>query len=469
MSATQYEILIIGSGAGGKVMAWMMASAGKRTTVVERRLIGGACPNIACLPSKNIIHSAEVAHLARHAAEYGVRTGPISVDMTGVRARKRQMVDGLVNMHLDKYKASGAELLMGEARFIAPKTVEVHTNDGAVRVLTGEQVFINIGTHAEIPDVPGLRAAKPLTHIEALELDHLPEHLIVLGGGFVGIEFAQAMRRFGSRVTMIVRGPQLTRSEDPDVAQALLDLFHDEGIDVLLDTDLLEVAGVSGDRMRLRVENSQGESVLEGSHLLIATGRVPNTQTLGLDKTGVELDGQGYIKVNDRLETTAPGIWALGECAGSPQFTHVSENDCQIVYANLTGGNRTTKGRIVPFCLFTDPELARVGLNEVEARKQGIAYRLAKVPMQSVLRARALGETRGFMKALISTDNDEILGFTSFGPHAGEVMAVVQTAMLGKLPYTALRDAIMTHPTMAEGLTGLFAAVPARSRTGVAR
>src|ERR1700688_1953097 len=459
----RFDILVIGSGEAGKYLAWTMARAGRRTAVVERGLIGGACPNIACLPSKNIIHSAKIAELTRRAAEFGIATGPVRIDMAGVRARKRQMVDGLVNLHLDRYKATGADLILGEARFVAPRTVEVKMQDGTVGILSGDRVFLNVGTHAAIPDVPGLRAARPLTHIEALELDHVPEHLVVLGGGFVGLELAQAMRRFGSRVTVLERATQLAGREDGDVAEEILRLFREDGIEVLLGTNLIQVEGLSGQGIKARVRNSQGERTVEASDVLVAAGRVPNTQGLGLENTGVQLDDRGYIRVNDRLQTSAPGIWAMGECAGSPKITHVSFDDFRIVHDNLTGGNRTTKGRLVPFCLFTDPEVARVGLSESEARMLAIPYRLARIPMAAVLRTRTLSETRGFMKALISEDTDEILGFSAFGTQAGELMAIVQTAMLAKLPYTALRDAVLTHPTMAEGLTSLFAVVPARS------
>lgn len=460
----QFDLLIIGSGEAGKNLAWTMGKAGKHTAVVERKLIGGSCPNIACMPSKNIIHSAKVAQLVGRGAEFGIKTENVTIDMTGVRARKRQMVEGDIRLHLDLYKASGAELIMGEAHFVAPKTVEVRTNDEAVRVLAGDQVVLNVGTHAAVPDVPGLKAAKPLTHVETLELGRLPEHLVVLGGGFVGLELAQAMRRFGSRVTMLVRGQQLAGREDRDVAEAILQLFQDEGIKVLFNTQLLGVEGLSGQGLRMRLREPQGEPTLEGSDLLVAVGRVPNTQGLGLEKTGVEMDGRGYIRVNERLQTSAPGIWAMGECAGSPQFTHVATDDFRIVRDNLTGGNRTTTGRLVPFCIFTDPELARVGLNESEAQKRAIPYRLTRIPIAAVRRAHTLSETRGFIKALISAESDEILGLTAFGTEAGELMSIVQTAMLAKLPYTSLRDAILAHPTIAEGLTVLFAAVPARSR-----
>jgi len=459
----QFDVLIIGSGEAGKNLAWAMAKAARRTAVVERKLIGGSCPNIACLPSKNVIYSAKVAQLARRGAEFGVMMPSVSINMAGVRARKRKMVDGEVRLHLELYKASGAELIIGEAHFIAPKTVEVKLTDGTTRVLSGDQVFLNLGTHAAIPDVPGLKAAKPMTHVEALELDRVPEHLVVLGGGFVAVELAQAMRRFGSRVTILEREQQLIPREDPDVAEEILRVFHEDGIEVLFNTDLLGVEGLSGQGITLRVRDLKGERTLQASDLLVAVGRIPNTHGIGLEKTSVEVDERGYIRVNERLQTSAAGIWAMGECAGSPQFTHVSTDDFRIVHDNLNGGNRSTRGRLVPFCIFTDPEVARVGLSESEAQRQSIPYRVAKIPMAKVRRTATTSETRGFLKALISPENDEILGFTGVGAEAGEVMSAVQAIMLSKQPYTVLREAILAHPTMAEGLTVLFAAVPARS------
>jgi pyruvate/2-oxoglutarate dehydrogenase complex dihydrolipoamide dehydrogenase (E3) component len=459
----RFDVLVFGSGTGGKLTAWVSAKEGLRTAVVERGLVGGACPNIACLPTKNVIHSAKVADFVRHDRDFGSGTAPASVDIAEVRARKRRMVDGLVSTHIDKYKESGTELVFGEGSFVGPSTIEVR--NGGVRTLHGDRVFLNLGTHAAVPDIPGLRAAKPLTHIEALELDRLPSHLLVLGGGYVGLEFAQAFVRFGSRVTVLERGPQLLPREDKDVAEALLEFLRLDGVDVRLNVEVGQVEGSSGSSVRLTLATSTGTSLLEGSDILVAIGRIPNTRNVGLDKTGVSLDARGYIQVNERLETTAPGIWALGECAGSPQFTHISEDDFRIVQANLHGGSRNTRDRLIPFCLFTDPEIARVGLNEKEAVAAGRPYRVAKLPMQAVLRARTLSETRGFMKALVSYDSDEILGFTAVGPHAGETLAVVQTAMMGKMPYTALRDAVFTHPTMAEGLGPLFGGVPARTQT----
>ncbi|HEX4590290.1 MAG TPA: mercuric reductase [Gemmataceae bacterium] len=456
-----YDDVVLGSGAGGKLLSWHLGKSGRRVAVVERRYVGGSCPNINCLPSKNEVWSAKVADLLHHAAKFGVVTGSVAVDMAKVRQRKREMVEGLIALHLDLYRKSGAELVMGDGTFVAPKTLEVRLRDGGgTRVLKGERIFLNLGTRAAIPPTPGLADARPMTNVELLELDRLPAHLIVLGGGYVGLEFAQAYRRFGSRVTVVQRGPQLLPGEDPDVADAVGGLFADEGIEVLLSAEALQVEGRSGQSVRLRVRTPQGERLLEGSDILVATGRTPNTAGIGLDALGVRLDERGYVQVNDRLETTAPGVWAIGECAGSPQFTHVSEDDFRVIRDNLAGGNRTTRGRLIPFCLFTDPPLARVGLSETEASRQGVAVRVAKAPMEAVLRTWTTGENRGFMKALIDGRSDRILGFTMFGPEAGEVMAVVQTAMLAGMPYTSLRDAILAHPTMAEGLGGLFAEVP---------
>jgi pyruvate/2-oxoglutarate dehydrogenase complex dihydrolipoamide dehydrogenase (E3) component len=452
----RYEALILGSGEAGKFLAWHLARLGQRAAVVERKWVGGSCPNINCLPSKNEVWSAKVADLVRHAAKFGTVTSPGATDMGRVRQRKRDMVAGLVAMHREKYQASGAELVMGSGHFVAPTMLEVRLNDGGTRVLTGDRVFLNLGTHATIPPVPGLAEAAPLTNIELLELDRLPEHLVVLGGGYVGLEFAQAYRRFGSRVTVIEHGPQLLSREDPDVADEIRRFLSAEGVEFLLSAEVLRVEGRSGNGVRLLVRTPDGERTVAGSDVLAAAGRTPNTTGIGLDVAGVALDARGFIQVNDRLETTAPGVWALGECAGSPQFTHVSFDDFRIVRDNLAGGSRSTRGRLVPYCLFTDPPLARVGLGEREARQRGLAVRVARLPMTAVLRTWTLDEKAGFMKVLVEGDGDRILGFAMIGPEAGEVLAAVQTAMVGGLPWTVFRDAILTHPTMAEGLTPLF-------------
>ena len=461
MAPEQVDILILGSGQGGKLLAWEMARSGRRTAVVERRWVGGSCPNIACMPSKNEIWSARMAYLARHAGQFGIIAGPVETDMAAVLQRKRDMVSRQVELHLENYRATGAELIMGSGRIVAPKTFEVQLNDGGKRVLSGERVFLNLGSHAAIPNIPGLAAARPLTHVEALELDYLPSHLIVLGGGYVGLEMAQAYRRFGSRVTVIEQGPRVMSREDPDVAEEVQRILASEGVSFLPSAEILGVRGRSGENIALSVRTAGGERTIEGSDLLVAAGRTPNTDGIGLAEAGVELDDRGYIRVNDRLETTASGVWAIGECAGSPQFTHVSVDDFRIVRDNLAGGSRSTRDRLVPFCMYTDPPLARVGLSEREAEAQGVKVRVARLPMEAVLRSEATDETQGFMKALVGND-DRILGFTMVGAEAGEVMAAVQTAMLAGLPYQRLRDAVITHLTYAEGLGPLLSNVPPR-------
>ena len=383
--------------------------------------------------------------------------------MAKVVARKRDMVKAQVAAHLQNYKESGAELIMGGGRFVAPNTLEVSLNDGGTRTLTGTRVFINLGTHAAIPNVPGLEAAKPMTHIEALELDVLPAHLIVIGGGYSGLELAQAYRRFGSEVTIIEAGTQLMGREDADASHEIRRIFTEEGFQIHVPAELIKVSGLSGREVSLVARTSSGEQTIEGSHILVAAGRIPNTAGAGLDKAGVELDERGFVRVNERLETSAPNVWALGECAGSPMFTHISEDDFRIVRDNLAGGSRNTRDRFVPYCMFTDPPLAHVGLSEREAERQGVKTRVARLPTKAVLRAQATGQTEGFMKALIGENDDRILGFTMIGAEAGEVMAVVHTAMMADLPYTKLRDADFAHPTMAEGLSFLFTNTPPRS------
>jgi len=456
----RFDALILGGGNGGMYLAWHLARSGRRTAVVERRWIGGSCPNINCLPSKNEIWSAKVNDLLRHADILGAGTGLPPVDMAKVRQRKQEMVDDMIAGTLKQYESSGAELIMGSGRFLAPRTLEVQLNDGGTRELVGGQVFLNLGTHAAIPDIPGLAAAAPMTNIEVLELDYVPPHLIVVGGGYVGLEFAQAYRRFGSRVTIIQHGPHVAAREDDDVADEIRRMLTDEGIDVLEAADTVGVRGRSGDEVGVIVRTPLGEHTVSGTDILVAAGRIPNTAGIGLDVAGVRLDSRGYLEVNERLETSAPNVWGIGECcSGQPQFTHVSFDDYRIIRDNLAGGNRTTRDRLVPHCMFTDPQLAHVGVTEHEARRRSIDVRVAKLPMSAVLRTQTTGETRGFMKTLVAGHDDRILGFTMIGAEAGEVMAAVQTAMIAGLPYTALRDAVLAHPTMAEGLGALLSNV----------
>jgi pyruvate/2-oxoglutarate dehydrogenase complex dihydrolipoamide dehydrogenase (E3) component len=457
------DLLVLGSGAAGKLISWTSAPKGQRVVTIERKYVGGACPNIACLPSKNIIHSAKVASLFFRSEEFGISKENVRINMSAVRERKRKMVQRLVDAHLDNFRKSGAHLVMGTGRFVAPKTIEVALNDGGTRTFRGKNVVINTGSRATMEPIPGLLESQPLTHVEALELDQVPKHLIVIGGGYVGLELAQAFRRFGSEVSVIDRNSRLTHHEDEDISQALEEMCRDEGINVITNVKLDQVEGRSGEAVVLFGIRDGEKFVIRGSHLLVAGGRTPNTNGIGLDLAGVETTERGHVKVNERLQTTAEGVWAAGDCAGSPHFTHISENDFAVVSENIAGGHKVTTGRQVPFCMFTDPEFARIGLSETEAKQRGIPYRVAKLPMSSVFRAMTISEERGFMKILVDTQSDRILGFTMFGAEAGELMATMQTAMLTGSPYTALRNAIIAHPTMTEGLVFLLLAVPPKS------
>ncbi|WP_232296236.1 NAD(P)/FAD-dependent oxidoreductase [Terriglobus sp. TAA 43] len=456
----EFDVVVLGSGEAGKYLAWTLAESGMRTAMVERRWIGGSCPNIACLPTKNVIHSAKVASLMRRSAEFGLSAGEVRVDMEGVRARKRRMVDALVQVHEKRYAASGTELVLGQGTFVAPRTLQVAMNDGGSRTLRGAKVIISTGSRATIPDLPGMKEAAPMTHIEALELDVVPDHLLVLGGGYIGLEMAQAMRRFGARVTIVERNHRVLPREDDDAVAELTAMCQREGIDVLTGVELQRVEGRSGGEVSLYGLRDGIPFLITGSHLLASAGRTPNNAGIGLEAAGVELTERGFIRVNDRLETTAENTWAVGDCAGSPQFTHAAFDDFRIVRDNLRGGSRSTRARLMPFALFTDPEFARVGLSESEARQQGIPYRLVKIPMAAVLRTRTLSEETGFLKALLHAENDSILGFTAVGVEAGEILGVVELAMRTGAPYTAIRDAVLPHPTMAEGLTVLFGQKP---------
>ena len=458
-----FDVVILGSGQGGKLLAWHLGRSGKKVAVIERRWVGGSCPAVACLPSKNELWSARVAHLVRDAGRFGTLVDGVGTDMPQVRKRKQDMIDREIALHLKAYKESGAELIMGSGRFFGPRTIEAALNDGGTRLLEGKEIVVNVGSRAALPDIPGLQQSRALTHIEALELDEVPPHLIVLGGGYTGVEMAQAYRRFGSRVTIIEPGSRLMGREDTDVAEEMSRILGREGIDIVVNAAPSRVEGLSGEAVTVTARTEAGERKIEGSHLLVAVGRIPNTAGIGMDKAEIALDGRGFVRVNERLETSAPGVWAIGECAGSPQFTHVSVDDFRIVRDNMAGGNRSTKDRLVPHVMFTDPQLARVGLSENEARQQGIPVRKAKLPMGSVLRTQATDETDGFLKVLVGANDDRIVGFAMIGSEAGEVMAAVQTAMLAGMPYMKLRDAVIAHLTFAEGLGPLLANVQVRT------
>ena len=453
--AESFDILVFGGGKAGKTLAIEQAKAGKRVAVIEAGMIGGSCINIACIPSKALIRSAEVAHATRRASEFGTYADNIRTSLDLVRNRTASVVAEMVAFNQTGFDASGFELVIGWGRFVSPKTISVETGNG-VRTLTGDKVFINLGTTAAVPDVPGLAAADPITHVEALQLGDMPTHLIVLGGGYIGMELGQAFRRLGAEVTILEKGVRLAPREDEDVSAALLGVLQDEGINVAFNCTGTTVAGKSGQAVSITTADGR---VFEGSHLLVAAGRRPRTDGIGLDLAGVELDGRGFVKVDNLLRTSAKDIWAMGEVAGTPMFTHASLDDYRVVSGQLKGGNRTTDGRMIPYCVFIDPEFARVGLNESEARSRNVEYRVARLPIDVVPRARTLSQRKGFMKALVAKDSDRILGFAMLGINAGEVMSVVQMAMLGGLPSSVLRDGIFAHPTISEGLNMLFANV----------
>lgn len=461
LSIDQFDFVILGGGKAGKTLAMDQAKAGKRVALIERGLIGGSCINIACIPTKALVKSAKVASLAQHAAAYGINTEAPNADMAVVRQRVQSVVDGLIEVNWQGFRASGFEMILGEGKFVDANTVEIALADGGTRQVRGEQIFINTGTRAAIPPVSGLREANPLTHVEALQLTELPAHLIVIGGGYIGVEMAQAFARLGSRVTILQREGQLAPREDDDIAAAVADVLRAEGIEIVLDTQIERVVGKSGGTVTVHAFVHGEPHTVSATHVLVATGRIPNTDGIGLDKAGVQVDQRGIIGTDEHLRTNVPHIWALGEVAGTPMFTHASLDDYRVCKSALSGGTRTTRGRLVPYAMFIDPELGRVGISEKEAEQQGIAVRVATLPMTAVPRARTSTETAGFMKVLVDAGSDQILGFCMLGTNAGEVIAAVQVAMLAGASYTTLRDAIWAHPTIAEGLNMLLAQIPA--------
>lgn len=453
----RYDAIVIGSGQAGTPLARALAGAGRRTALIESTHVGGTCVNEGCTPTKTMVASARVAYLARRGADYGVRTGDVSVDMVKVRARKRAIVDKFRGgSERGLAKLEPLELVRGEARFTGPHEIEV-TDGAAARSLSSDLIFLNVGTRPSRPPLPGLDTVPHLDSTSIMELDSAPEHLLILGGGYIAIEFGQMFRRFGSRVSLVQRGMHLLTREDPDVAEAIERILRDDGIDVLLNTEVRHVEHRADGAIHLRVRVAGVEQSVNGTHLLVATGRTPNTDRLNLKAAGVEHDHQGFIRVNDRLETNVQGVYCLGDAKGGPAFTHISYDDFRVVQTNvLGGGGASIANRMVPYCVFMDPELGRVGLTEAEARRQGHSVRVFTMPMKSVARAIEMDETRGLMKAVVDERSHEILGCAILGVTGGEVMTVVQTAMMGRLPYTALRDAAIAHPTMAESLNNLF-------------
>jgi len=452
-----YDAVIVGAGQSGVPLSTALARAGWKVALVERQYVGGTCINWGCTPTKTMVASARAAYVARRAETYGVHAGPVKVNMAAVRRRKAEVVESFrQGIRRRIQDAEGVDLLMGEARFTGHKTLAVSLNDGGSLNLAADKILINTGARPRLPQLPGLDEVPFLDSTSIMELEELPEHLIVLGGGYVGLEFAQMFCRFGSQVTIVQRGGQLLSEEDPDVAEAMAEILREDGIQVLLSARARRVARENG-TITLEVQAPDGEQVLRGSHLLVATGREPNTEALNLAAGGVAVDRRGYIVVDERLETNVPGIYAMGDVNGGPAFTHVSYDDYRILCAILLGGEeRTVHDRHVPYVVFTDPQLGRVGPTERQAREAGLRFHVARMPMSWVSRAVEIGETRGFMKALVDADTGQILGAAILGYQGGEFMAILQVAMMGGLHYTTLRDAVFSHPTLSEALNSLF-------------
>ena len=462
----KYDAIIIGAGQAGGPLATALAEAGWKTILVEKSHFGGTCINEGCTPTKTMVASARVAYLARRAADYGVHTGPVRVDLAEVRQRKRDVVAKFRNSSQKKAEQTdGLDLIFGEARFTGPKQVEVSLNHNETRQLTAETIFINTGVRPAIPPIEGLEHVPYLNNRTVMELETLPDHLLIIGGGYVGLEFAQMFCRFGSSVTLVQRASQLLPREDEDMAEEIAKILREDGVEVLLETNTLAAALTETGQIQLVVEGPEGKKTLSGSHLLVAAGRTPNTDQLHLVATGVEVDEHGYVKVNERLETNVPGIYALGDVKGGPAFTHISYDDFRVVRANLLqGGQATTNQRLVPYTVFIDPQLGRVGLTEKEARAQAQKYCVAKLPMRHAARAIEVDERRGFMKALVDPESGQILGAAILGIDGGEVMSVLQMAMMGKVPYPTIRDGVFAHPTLAESLNNLFMALDNEER-----
>jgi pyruvate/2-oxoglutarate dehydrogenase complex dihydrolipoamide dehydrogenase (E3) component len=457
----RFDVVILGAGQAGGPLSTALADAGWKVALIERKHVGGTCVNEGCTPTKTMVASARVAYLARRAADYGVTTGPVSVNLHAVRERKREIVKSFRDGSRRRIEGtSGVELIRGEGRFVAPKTVQVTASDAAARRLSAGRIVINTGTRPRSPSLPGLERIEALDSTSIMELADVPEHLLILGGGYIGVEFGQMFRRFGSRVTIVQRGAQLLAREDDDVAQEVAKILREDGVDVLLETHALRVGPGAHGGIDLVVRAEAEERTLHGSHLLVAAGRTPNTDRLGLEAAGIVVNGRGFIPVDEHLQTAIEGIYAAGDVNGGPAFTHIAYDDYRMLRSRLLdGGEDTTSGRLVPYTVFMDPQLGRIGLTEKQAREQGIAFRFAKIPMRHVARALETDETRGLMKALVAADSDQILGAAILGIEGGEVMTVLQMAMMGGLPYTALRDGVFAHPTIAESLNTLFSSL----------
>lgn len=456
MAEETYDLIVIGAGQGGDPLTRSFAKAGKKVALVERLAVGGTCVNRGCTPTKTMAASARVAYLARRGADYGVQTGPVTVNMAKIRNRKRGIVDEFREGTEKKIEAiDGLTLIYGDAKFTGPKAVEVAPNGGGeTRTLTAPLIVINTGARATVPKLEGLDSVPFLDSTSIMEVSEVPAHLVVLGGSYIALEFGQMFRRFGSEVTILEKSEQLLGHEDPDVAEEMQKILTEDGLQIHTGINAKRVAKSADGGVTVTLEDG---TEVTGSHLFLAVGRTPNSDGLGLDAAGVEMDDKGVITVSDTLETSQPGVYVIGDIKGGPQFTHISYDDFRILEANLLkDGHRTIKDRQVPYTVFTDPQLGRVGMTETEAKAAGKNVKVATLPMTEAARALETDETRGLMKAVVDTDSGQILGAAIIGVEGGETMAVLEVAMIGRLPYTALRDATLAHPTWAESLNNLF-------------
>jgi pyruvate/2-oxoglutarate dehydrogenase complex dihydrolipoamide dehydrogenase (E3) component len=453
----RYDAVVIGAGQAGGPLSTALAGMGRKTVLVERKHVGGTCINEGCTPSKTMYASARVAYIDARSRDYGIETGSEVVDMEAVRRRKQAIVDLFRDGSTRAVEAGGVDILMGEGSFVRPDAIEVRMASGETLTILAREFFINTGLRPSVPPIAGLTDVRFLDSTSVMELDSVPDHLLILGAGYVGLEFGQMFRRFGSRVTIVEQRGAVLGQEDPDVAAAVAKILQDDGIELLLDSTGRGVAAANDGAIRLTVDAPGGTRDLEGSHLLVAVGRRPNTEALNLDAAGVYTDSHGYVRVNERLETSQPHIWALGDAAGSPPFTHISYDDFRIVRDNLFhGARRTTRDRLVPYTVFIDPQLGRVGMTEAEAHRKSHHVGVATLPMSRVARATESGDQRGMIKAVVDTHTHQILGAAALGLEGGEIMAMFEIAMMGRLPYTALREGIFAHPTLAELMNNLF-------------
>jgi pyruvate/2-oxoglutarate dehydrogenase complex dihydrolipoamide dehydrogenase (E3) component len=448
----KYDAIIIGSGQAGNPLAHRLADLGWSVALIEEKELGGTCINVGCTPTKTMVHRAQVAHYARNAARWGVNAASVSADLAKIVAQKDEVVLSFRSgQQRQVEKRPNLRLHRGHARFVTAHQLKVGEN-----LLEGDKIFIDTGSRPNIPSIPGLDSVSCLTNESIMRLTTVPEHLLILGGGYIGLEFGQMFRRYGSRVTILHRSPQIVSREDLEISAELQKALEAEGVQFILNARISRVEGRPS-ATTLFYEASTNASSLTGSHLLVATGRIPNTSDLGLDKAGIATDKSGFIKVNGRLETNVPGVWALGDCKGGPAFTHISYNDFQIVYGNLVDGrNLTIENRLVPYCIFTDPQLGGVGITEKEARAKSYKLKIGKCPMTRVARAIERGETAGLMKLVVDASNDRVLGASILASEGGELVQILGTLMLSNQPYTLLKGAVYIHPTLAEGFFALM-------------